>query len=151
MIRYGSYRRFYRSLINRTVLHVLLYGSIGVLAIYVLYSYTGNGQVCNIDFFEMSIIYLSQVLLLCLLQTLFMILTRGFTVSVILLVFWFVIAVCGHLFMKSGWIWLPVNWGMYLRGRKMVSGGVPSTAYYIQACVCILLWVGVPLVIKRRN
>lgn len=151
MIRYGSYRRFYRSLMNRTVLSVLVYGSVGILITYVLYIFGGNGQVSNKEFLEMGTIYLSQLLLLCLLQTLCMILTRGYTASVILLILWFVMVMCGHLVMESEWMWLPANWGMYMRGTKVVSGGVSNAAYYIQAGACILLWTGVPLVIKRKG
>ena len=151
MVRYGSYRRFYRSLMNRTVGYVLLYGSAGMLITYVLYVCEGNGQVGDVEFLEMCMIYLSQLLLLCLLQTLCMILTQGYTASVILLLLWFVMVMCGHLVVKAGWIWIPANWGMYIRGAKMVPGGVPDSAYYIQIGMCVLLWEGVPLVIKRKR
>lgn len=151
MVRYGSYRRFYRSLMNKTAVNALLYGSAGILITYVLYTFGGNGQVSDVEFLEICLIYLSQIVLLCLIQTLCMILTKGYTASVALLILWFAMAMCGHLILQSNWIWLPVNWGMYIRGEKMISGGVPNTAYYIQIGVCFLLWAGVPLVIKRKN
>lgn len=145
MIRYGSYRGFYRSLMNRTVFHVLLYGGMGTLLTYILYTFGGNAQVGGVEFLGMGIVYLSQLLLLCLLQTVCMILTGGYAASVILLIIWFVTAICGHLVMKSGWVWLPVNWGMYIRGARVFSSGVPDTAYCIQAGACLLLWAGAPL------
>lgn len=151
VIRYGSYRRFYRCLMNRTIAHVLSCGTVGTLTVYLLYRFWGNGQVGGREFLKMSVFYLLQVLLLCLLQTMCMILSGGYTAGVILLAAWFVMAVCGHLIMTSGWIWLPVNWGMYLRREEMVSGGVPETVCYMQAGVCILLWLGVPIVIKRKK
>lgn len=151
IVRYGSYRRFYRSLMNRTAGGVLLYGSTGMLITYVLYACGGNGQVGGMEFLEMCMIYLSQLLLVCLLQTLCMILAQGYTASVILLVLWFAMAVCGHLVWAKGWIWLPANWGMYIRGEKMLAGGVPGAAYGIQIGLCILLWAGVPLLAKGRG
>lgn len=153
MIRYGSYRKFYRSLMTRTVVSTLLYGSCGTGITYVLYAYEGKGQVSNREFLEISVIYVSQLLLLCLLQTLCMILTQGYAASVLLLVSWFIMAMCGHMvpLLNVIWIWLPANWGMYVRGAKMVEGGVPDMAYYIQIGICVLLWIGVPFVVKRKQ
>lgn len=150
MIRYGSYRRFYRSLMNRTVCAALLYGGTSVLVIYALYTFFGNGQVGGRGFLEISIIWISQVLLLCLLQTICMILTGGSAASVVLLILWFAMVMCGHMVMETGWIWLPANWGMYIRGARVLPDGVPDTAYYIQASVCLLLWAGTPFMIKRK-
>ena len=149
MIRYGSYRRFYQGLMNITVINVLIYGSIGTLTTYALYIYKGYGQVSNIVFAEIYIIYLSQLLLLCLLQTLCMILTQGYTTSILLLLLWFLMVMFGHLTLRSAWSWLPANWGMYLRWAKVLPGGVKHTAYYLQAGMCFLLWLGIPLIVRN--
>lgn len=151
MIRYGSYRNFYRSLMNKTSITSLLYGICGVGITYVLYLCSGNGQVSNRDFLEMSVIYVLQLLLLCLIQTVCFISFSGYTVSVIVLILWFMVAMCGHFVVGENWNWLPTNWGMYIRSAKRIDGGVTNAAYGIQSIACVLLWIGTPFIIKRKR
>ena len=79
MVRYGSYRRFYQTLMNKTVVNTLLYGVCGAGITYVLYLLGGNGQVSTAIFIKMSMIYILQLILLCLVQTVCMILFSGYT------------------------------------------------------------------------
>ena len=53
MVRYGSYRRFYQTLMNKTVVNTLLYGVCGAGITYVLYLLGGNGQVSAAVFIKM--------------------------------------------------------------------------------------------------
>lgn len=62
---------------NKTVVNTLLYGVCGVGITYVLYLLGGNGQVSAAVFIKMSMIYILQLILLCLVQTVCMILFSG--------------------------------------------------------------------------
>lgn len=151
MLRFGTYRKFYYHLMNRAGFQTLLYGGTGMLVIFVLYAFKGNGQVGGREFLEMCGIYLPHLMLLCLLQTACMIGTGGYAASVVLLIFWLLMIVLGDWFLGEKWVWLPGNWGMYIRSAWLLDGGVPISAYYIQAGMCVLLWAVVPLVIKRKR
>lgn len=151
MVRYGSYRRFYQTLMNKTVVNTLLYGVCGVGITYVLYLLGGNGQVSAAVFIKMSMIYILQLILLCLVQTVCMILFSGYTASVLVLISWFVLVLCGSFLAGAHWQWLPANWGMYMRRAEMTEGGVTVTSYYIEGILCVLLWIVVPRIVKREK
>lgn len=151
LIRYGSYQRFYRSLVNKTVINTLFCGGTGALVIYMLYAYMGNSQVRGTEFLKISAIWLSHLVLLCLAQTFCMIWRNGHIASIVLLVLWYGMAIAGHRIVTSGWIWIPANWGMYIRSADMISGGVPDAAYYAQTAICVLLWAGAPALLRRRK
>ena len=149
--RYGSYRKFYYSLMNRTTVCAVLYGGVGILITYALYFLHGNGEVGNLPFLKMGMIYLANILLLCLLQTLCMILTQGYTAGIVLLVAWFLVIFCGHWLLETKWIFLPSEWGMYLRSAEQIQGGVPDIAYLIQGCICALIWLVSPVILSKRK
>ena len=151
MVRYGSYRRFYQTLMNKTVVNTLLYGVCGAGITYVLYLLGGNGQVSAAAFIKMSMIYILQLILLCLVQTVCMILFSGYTASVLVLISWFVMVLCGSFLAGTHWRWLPANWGMYMRRAEMIKGGVTVTSYYIEGILCVLLWIVVPRIVKREK
>ena len=67
MIRYGSYRNFYSSVLNETMCSALLCGAVGTAVTLLLYFPHGNAMLEGWQFLKMGIIYLTQILLLCIL------------------------------------------------------------------------------------
>ena len=80
-----------------------------------------------------------------------MILFSGYTASVLVLISWFVLVLCGSFLAGAHWRWLPANWGMYMRRAEMTEGGVTVTSYYIEGILCVLLWIVVPRIVKREK
>ena len=149
VIRYGSYRKFYFSLMNETVFRALIFGFVGVGTTCVLYSFQGSGIIGNRALLMMGMIYLSNILLLCLLQTVCMILIENNAASILLFVIWIIIQLHGWQLGNNIWIWLPPNWGMYLRSADIAEKGVPYIAYIIQIVGCIIIWILSPIALSK--
>lgn len=150
LVRYGSYHHFYRMLMNQTVLKSLLYGTVGVGVTWLLYVWKGNGQLDQDAVLWMSALYIMHLILLCLVQTIGMILTGGFTSSIVLLASWMILAMSGHLLFPKLWKWIPASWGMYMRTDFVLDTGIFHMIICIEAFISLLLWWLMPGLLKKE-
>lgn len=151
MIRYGSYKKFYRMLLYQTVCHGFLYGFAGTGITYLLYIWQGNQQISHVTFFRIGMLYIVHLIFFCLLQTIFMILTGEYIAGMMLLAGWVIMAMSSHLYFPDFWRYIPSNWGMYVRTAAITEHGITNSNVYMQMGICLLLCWLVPDRLRKEQ